>query len=172
MRAKREVLAPIEGNDSKDGVFRYLSPEDIDKIILRKLELFHQHKHGNGNTNNWTETELKYRNQVILDYYRQGLSKTRVMEELMNRWGIGESTGRRWVREAINALVADNEDYIEKARDIMTERIQGIAEGCVERGQIDQALKAYDMLNKISGLYNEKKELEIKGDNPITFKFQ
>lgn len=51
-----------------------------------------------------------------------------------------------------------------------TERIETWIEKAINSGDLNTALKAQDMLNKLLGLYTEKKDINLNTDT-ITFEF-
>lgn len=149
--------------------YRFLKPEEVDALILAKLASMPVKGGKATNKAYWTETELKYRHQVIIEYICQGLSNRRVKEEIMRRWKVTERSAQKYVSEALESLTQDNEEFIAKAREMQLERLNALMESLLERGDSSNAIKVLDQINKINGLYSEKKELDISGDIRFTF---
>ena len=143
--------------------FQFKEPETIDAAIISHIKSLPIKGGKNTMNQQWDDELLEMRNMVIYDYIRQGLSYRRISEEIANRWGVTVQTANRYYKEAMNALVVDNEDVIDEARKTAVERLTGIIESCYDRGLFDQALRAQDQLNKINALYTEKKEVEVTG---------
>ena len=152
--------------------YTFMTPDEIDAVIREKVNSLPKHPGAKGQTprKKWGEAELMLRRQVVTDLLCQGLSMTRIKQELMARWGVSESTAGNYVHDAINHMATDNEEVREKQRDIMIHRLEGVAEDALAKGDRKSAISAYDQLNKINGLYKEHIEADVKTE--ITFDFQ
>ena len=64
---------------------KYLTAEEKNEIVGAEIERLRQKRK---NKHTWEETPLLLRRQIIIDLLGQGLSKTRIVEELMARWDI------------------------------------------------------------------------------------
>lgn len=155
--------------DKKEKEYKYckLSDEEIDKVIMRTIA----NMAVNGGTNTrWSKPELVLRHSVILNYVRQGLSKKRIFEELVNRWDIAEITAKNYYDAAINYLgeINTGED-IGKIKQRQQERLMKVVEDGLKNNRYHTALQALDQLNKINGLYTENKNVSVDGQ--IKFEF-
>lgn len=117
----------------------------------------------------WSNEELTIRRWFILDLFRRGLGTTKVNHFLQDNLGIAYCTARRYIVDALDYLTEDSEDTIEHYRAIARNRLEGIIEHCIATDNMKSALGASEQLNKINGLYIERKE--IKGDATIAFEF-
>lgn len=63
-----------------------------------------------------------------------------------------------------------NDSDINEIKLEYTERIETWIEKAINSGDLNTALKAQDMLNKLLGLYTEKKDINLNTDT-ITFEF-
>lgn len=157
----------------KKGIFKILTPEQIDEWMTRKAEYL---KPGNRKKNKdthakWSEAELQIRDSVILDYTtRMGLSQRRTCEEIADRWNISFRTAQRYYIHAMETLCSTTPENIEDAREKQIERLNAIAERALDNNNLDAALRAYEQLNKINSLYTDKKEIAIT-DVPVQFQF-
>lgn len=158
MKKKEQTIEPQ--------IYKLMSPDEIDRMIRQKIE---DNRHTEAKIR-WKEHEVKYRNEVILGYLGQGLSKRRIAEECADRWGVTIRCMYNWIQIAIESLTEDNEEFKQKIMDIQFERLSFISEAAVQNGDYATALKCYDQINKMMGLYTEKKEVEVKG-NTIKFEF-
>lgn len=149
------------------GVFKFFTAEEIDKMIITRLNM--HRKRGGTRTNIWNEETLLVRRQVILDYMAQGLGHTRIAQELMNRWGIGDNVARSYIKDAIEYLEESSLDFAEHTTSIMTKRLEAIAEDALAHGDRKSALAAYDQLNKMNGHYLAN--VNLKTDTTISFDF-
>ena len=50
-------------------------------------------------------------------------------------------------------------------------RLMNIACAALQRGDLSNAIKATDLINKLGGLYTEKVEANVKGDTTIQVNF-
>lgn len=154
-----------------DGVFQFLSPEEIDKLMISKISLFSRNSKGSKAKPKWTDGEIDIRNAVILDYIcRQGLSRTETARQLSVRWECSPRTIERYIYMAIDSLNKDYDEHIDQLRDLHLERLENLLEDCIERNNTDQALKVLDQLAKVNGLYTQKQDVTIN-DVTTTFKF-
>lgn len=152
--AKKNIVPP----DS----FQFMSPAEIDAIIKLKVSVA-------GKCNPWTEAELMMRNQVIIDLIAQGLSRRRIQEEIMSRWGIKTSCAKAYIKEAYDTLMKSNQEFLEFNRDKQVERLENIITEAMEAHEYKAAVMATAELNKLLGLTtNQKITLE---NTDRTFKF-
>lgn len=140
--AKKKVEAP----DS----FKFLEPEEIDKIIREKAKIA-------GKCHPWTEPEIMMRNQVIIDLIAQGLSRRRIQEEIMSRWGVKTTAAKVYIKEAYDALFRSNEEVLEYNRDKQIERLENIITEAMEAHEYKAAVMATAELNKLLGLTTNQK---------------
>lgn len=140
--AKKKVEAP----DS----FKFLEPEEIDKIIREKAKIA-------GKCHPWTEPEIMMRNQVIIDLIAQGLSRRRIQEEIMSRWDIKTTAAKVYIKEAYDALFRSNEEVLEYNRDKQIERLENIITEAMEAHEYKAAVMATAELNKLLGLTTNQK---------------
>lgn len=152
----------------------FSEPEVIDSLIKNRLSTFSR-KGGtfNNKANNWTEDELEIRNAVILDYIgKQGCSREETARQISIRWDITMSCARSYVAKAIKDFAANwSEEDKDEIRKTYINRVEGILQEALENHQLDSAMKAQEMLNKINGLYSEKQQIELSGNIPIVFDF-
>lgn len=141
-------------------IYKMMTSDEIDAMIRQKVKDVGRM----GGGKKWYDYEVKYRNEVILGYLGQGLSKRRVCEECADRWQISLKTAYKWAKIALESLTEDNEEFKQKIMDIQFERLSYISEAAVQNGDYTTALKAYDQLHKLMGLYSEKKEIDVKND--------
>lgn len=149
-----------------DGIFKYLSKEEIDAMIKNKVDALREDK----SSSRWTPSEVLYRRQVIYDYIRLGYSRGKIQEEIMNRWGCVKRSAQRYVKDALESLEEDNKEFVQKTRDVQRERIESLVSKAMEKNDFMAAVKALDLINKMDGLYNEKVALDIKAEG-LKFNF-
>lgn len=115
--------------------------------------------------------ETKRRKLEVIEMVRNGVSKTKIKTYLKEKYEISDKTVYKIVHDALADL---NEAYnnidIGELKAEYAERIESWVEKAIKSGDINTALKAQDMLNKLQGLYTEKKDINLNTDN-ITFEF-
>lgn len=153
----KKVSTATETND----IFKFLDPAEIDALIKLKISVNKREP--------WTEAELMMRNQVIVDLLGQGLSRRRIVEEIMSRWGIKQSMAYQWIKEAMELLMEGNEEFLEFNRDKQIERLENIITEAMEAHEYKAAVMATAELNKLLGLTTNQKVTIENADR--TFKF-
>lgn len=153
----KKVSTATETND----IFKFLDPAEIDALIKLKISV--------NKRDPWTEAELMMRNQVIVDLLGQGLSRRRIVEEIMSRWGIKQSMAYQWIKEAMELLMEGNEEFLEYNRDKQIERLENIITEAMEAHEYKAAVMATAELNKLLGLTTNQKVTIENADR--TFKF-
>lgn len=144
--------------------FKFLKPEEIDNIIKIKITALNDNVE-----KTWKESELMMRNQVIIDLIGQGLSRRRIQEEIMARWGIAQSTANTYIRMAYDVLLKGNEEFIEYNRDKQVERLENIITEAMEAGEYKAAVMATAELNKLLGLTTNQKITLENADRVFKF---
>lgn len=141
-------------NDITPDSFKYLEPEELDNIIKAKAKIA-------GKVHPWTEAELMMRNQVIIDLIGKGLSRRRIQEEIMSRWGVGMTSANLYIKAAYDVLFKGNEEFVQFNRDKQVERLETIITTALNAGEYKAAVMATAELNKLLGLtINQKVTLE------------
>lgn len=155
---------------NKKCCFRYLEDNEIDTIITHRINS--SPKRGGKAKDGWTESEIKLRNSVVLDYIcNQGISRTETQKILAERWGVTDRTAFRYVKDALDELVADYDEFIEYSRVQHLQRLEGILEDSLSHNDRKSALSALDQIAKVQSLYVEKKDINVNSDT-ISFDFQ
>ena len=113
--------------------------------------------------------QKKQRQQEIMLRIREGWSRKKIADWLEDTYGISYQYALNQITECFKQLVVANEGIVESARDVQIERIENLIVTALESKDRNTVTKCIDMLNKIYGLYTEKKEVDITG-NPLVFK--
>lgn len=142
-----------------------------DTINVLKQIVYHHNYEKFANSKSYAEGEWQLIYNYILQKMAEGKSKRTVLKETSEEVGIKDNAARNWYNKAINSLIIDNEETISAARTKALERLEHVAKEAIKKGHYPTALKAYDQMNKINGLYTEKQEVEVKTDEPIEIKF-
>lgn len=163
----------IIDNVGTHGVFRFMTPEEIDGRIKAIIRSNHRVKREGARCSNrkstWTEVDIMIRNQVIFDYVGQGLSRRRILEQLMARWECARTTADRYYVEAMDSLKKDSKEAIDTFKAKQLSRLEDIMSYAFENNDLGSYLKACDQYNKITGIYREDEIASM--DTVIRFKF-
>ena len=171
--AKKEMKIRLDQatlDDIAKGVYRFITPEQVDELIKSKIAQFAK-KGGKTSTSiKWTEGELNLRHSVILEYIcEQGLSREATAKQISERWGVYISTARRYVSEAVSSLTKDFDEYVDDVRKTHIERLESLLQKSLEENRQETALKVLDQLAKINGLYEQK--IDLNANTTVTFDF-
>lgn len=121
-------------------------------------------------TNPTAETKARVREAV--KKLKRNWQKDEVIEWAKGEYGVSERTALRYYQEAQRMLQENVPDpeFVKQVRSEQIARITALARKADEKGDTKSALKALDMINKITGLYTEKQEVNITSDT-IRFEF-
>ena len=146
-------------------VLKKLTKEErdgLDNYIKEKM-------HVPGFASKWTVEETRYITGTILDMIRDGYSKSKIYDELVDWWECSIDTSRHYVTEALRTLVKDNEGLREKTRDEIIEMLYEVVRTAKKDKNYKAILSATDQLNKIFSLYVDKKQIDLGGDIKFDF---
>lgn len=146
-----------------------LTTEEIDNII--KAEIFRLNPNngvkGPKKCLSWREEQLFLRRQEIMKLYGKGMTKMSIMNEIMRRWDCKKGTAYNYVEDAIDFIVESYKGDADKLKDVIMHRLESLAEDALDSRDRKSALKAYDQISKLAGLYEEK----VKTENMTTIQF-
>lgn len=156
-------------NQSNLSIFS--KPEDIDAFIKTKIASFPPVK--GKNATKWTPEELDLRDAVIMEYIcKQGLSKTATAQQIMDRWGIKQSTAFKYVMEAIQRFSKSfTEETVENQKKVWLERCEQILQDAIDSRDRSTVIKALDLIGKSMGIYQQKQNIDLSGEADIRFDF-
>jgi hypothetical protein len=148
-----------------------LTTEEIDNII--KAEIFRLNPHngvkGPKKGLSWREEQLFLRRQEIMKLYGKGMTKMSIMNEIMRRWDCKKGTAYNYIEDAIDFIVESYKGDADKLKDVIMHRLESLAEDALDSRDRKSALKAYDQISKLAGLYEEK--VKVEADTTIKFDF-
>lgn len=149
-------------------------PEEVDAIILSKLNQFPKKGVKGANSKaKWSDEEIHLRDSVIMAYITEnGLSRERTAQQISARWGVGMSTARKYVKEAVERFCETFDNDYERLRKIFLERVENLYDSALSDGQKDIAKGALDMMGKAVGAYTERKDINVNGNLSIDFDFE
>lgn len=84
---------------------------------------------------------------------------------------LSRSSKYNYIQEAYNNCKAERQEEKEKQRDLFYERILNVYNDAITNRDRQNALKALDMGLKLSGLYEQKQDINISGNLNATISF-
>lgn len=122
--------------------------------------------------NKIAQNEKKVKKDLIIEKIRQGYSRKRLIEWVMENFNHTYKYSWDLTAEAYQTLAdINNQELIEKTRAIQLERVEAILQDALEKGDRKNALKAADLINKMYSLYVEKKEIGINASD-LSFRLE
>ena len=98
----------------------------------------------------------------------KGVSQKQIKSQKSEEWQCTEQNVNYYIKKAIKSIHTGIEKRIENVLAIQQERLELVLNSAIEKGDYSKAQKVIDTMNKMYGLYTERKEVKI--DAP-TIKF-
>jgi len=130
-------------------------------------EKIRQHKEY---ASHWKEEDILIRNQLVIHWLGLGIPTMEVNRRIQNFWGVTDRSATTYIGEATKWLTASSDEYREHMREVQLAKLERWAEECRLMGKYLEASKMQEQINKLLGLYEEKKKIEVSGD-AIKFEF-
>ena len=114
----------------------------------------------------------KQRIREALKLIKKGWQKNEIEEYFEEKYDLTQRAAYDYYHDALVMLESNHplEEFAQQVRDEQIARVTDIYKTALERNNLNAALKAADMLNKINGLYKEEHDVRYLGDF-IRFKF-
>lgn len=146
---------------------KLLTLEEMEDIVIKEIDrLKGSHRQS---TRKWGEDALLCRRQLIAKWLGQGQSKLTIIQRLMNVWGVSQGCSYEYLNDAKAYIVDVYSGDGQKLAEQMIAKLESIAEDAMANRDRKAALKAYDQISKIQGLYEEK--VKVENDVVISFDF-
>ena len=114
-----------------------------------------------GGRNSVEQNQRKFRIAEVIKMITKGWSRTSIIEHIQKLWDIKKSTANEYVKMAYDVLGEASDEVVENSRNIQLERLEDLLKDALESGDKANSLKALDMINRLHGLYIEKKEVKL-----------
>lgn len=108
----------------------------------------------------------------------EGVSRYQILLKLerdayqgFNTSKLSRTSRYNYIQEAYNNCKAERQEEKEKQRDLFYERILNVYNDAITNRDRQNALKALDMGLKLSGLYEQKQDINISGNLNATISF-
>lgn len=143
-----------------------LTFEEKEAIIMEEIARVKKKKMQN---QSWNEGPLLLRRQAVMDMLGKGMSRANTVKEIMARWSVCAATANAYVND-VNQYIAESykEDSV-SLREVIFHKLEALAEDAIANRDRKSALKAYEQMSKLGGLYEDK--VKVEADTTITFDF-
>lgn len=99
----------------------------------------------------------------------KGVSQKQIRVQKSEEWQCTEQNVHYFIKKAMQAMQSSIEKKLDYVLAVQRERLEYILNGAIEKKDYQSAQKIIDTMNKLYGLYEEKKNIKI--DAP-TIKFE
>ena len=111
---------------------------------------------------------LHYRRELIWYHIRCGYSRKVIQQQLMETFGVSQSTAKTWYLDALQSAITDPENGKRETKEIIMEQNNMILQKCLSIGDYKNALTALNQMAKLTGIYEPE---EVSVAETIKFKF-
>lgn len=148
-----------------------LTQEQIDDIIMKEHHRLSPKtcKNKAQKNNSWDEDVVVLRRRTIMEMIGKGMTRVSIAKELETRWDISNTTAYNYIRDTFKYIAENYKQDYDKLKDILMHKLESLAEDATNARDRKSALKAYDQISKLAGLYTEK--VEVQQDTNIHFDF-
>lgn len=148
------------------GILTFEQKENIIKATIKNLQ---ETKKGKvpPSIAGWGEDALTFRRQAIMELMGKGKSRTKIVNEISERWDVSKTSAYIYVKDVNQFLTDSYKEESDHLKDIIFHKLECLAEDALEHNDRKSALKAYEDIARMGGLYEEKVKLE----NNTTIKF-
>ncbi len=114
-----------------------------------------------GGKNKVEQNQRKFRIAEVIKKTRKGWSRAKILEWIEDQWDVSRATASNYIKMAYEVLGEASDEVIENSRVIQLERLEDLLKDALEGNDRASSLKALDMINRLHGLYIEKKEVKL-----------
>ena len=114
-----------------------------------------------GGKNSVQKNQRKYRIAKLTELITQGYSRSKLKDYIEETWEVGGAMADEYIRMTYAVLGENSDEVIENSKNIQLERLEDLLRKALESDDKTASLKALDMINKLHGLYIEKKEVKL-----------
>ena len=148
------------------GILTFEQKENIIKATIKNLQ---ETKKGKvpPSIAGWGEDALTFRRQAIMELMGKGKSRTKIVNEISERWNVSKVSAYIYVKDVNQFLTDSYKEESDHLKDIIFHKLECLAEDALEHNDRKSALKAYEDIARMGGLYEEK----VKVENSTTIQF-
>lgn len=148
-----------------------LTQEQIDDIIMKEHHRLSPKtcKNKAQKNNSWDEDVVVLRRRTIMEMIGKGMTRMSIAKDLEKRWDISNTTAYNYIRDTFKYIAENYKQDYDKLKDILMHKLESLAEEATEARDRKSALRAYEQISRLAGLYTEK--VEVQQDTNIHFDF-
>lgn len=148
-----------------------LTQEQIDDIIMKEHHRLSPKtcKNKAQKNNSWDEDVVVLRRRTIMEMIGKGMTRMSISKELEKRWDISNTTAYNYIRDTFKYIAENYKEDYDKLKDILMHKLESLAEEATEARDRKSALRAYEQISRLAGLYSDK--LEVQAQTEIKFDF-
>lgn len=148
-----------------------LTQEQIDDIIMKEHHRLSPKtcKNKAQKNNSWDEDVVVLRRRTIMEMIGKGMTRMSIAKELEKRWDISNTTAYNYIRDTFKYIAENYKEDYDKLKDILMHKLESLAEEATEARDRKSALRAYEQISRLAGLYSDK--LEVQAQTEIKFDF-
>lgn len=150
---------------------KIMTDQEIDEFIKGEIKrhTVSKEKAQSSKARGWFKEPLLLRRQAVMKMLSKGYTKASCVAEIMNRWEVCEQSARNYIKDAMDYIAQNYAEDTERLKDILMFKLESLAENASQANDRKNALKAYDQISKLAGLYTEK--VEVQAETEIRFNF-
>lgn len=107
----------------------------------------------------------------VAEFIVKGWSQKKIRDYLFEKYNISRPNGGNYIRKALGALDVVLYEKEDKLFAIQVNRMEGLLETAMSNNDVANAIKVINEMNKVYGLHKEKKDINLKAEETIKFKF-
>lgn len=148
-----------------------LTQEQIDDIIMKEHHRLSPKtcKNKAQKNNSWDEDVVVLRRRTIMEMIGKGMTRMSIAKDLEKRWDISNTTAYNYIRDTFKYIAENYKQDYDKLKDILMHKLESLAEEATNARDRKSALRAYEQISRLAGLYTEK--VEVQQDTNIHFDF-
>lgn len=150
------------------GVLTFEQKENIIRATIKNLQETKKGKVPPSITG-WGEDALMFRRQAIMELMGKGKSRTKIVNEISERWDVSKTSAYVYVKDVNQFLTDSYKAESEHLKDIIFHKLECLAEDAISSRDRQSALRAYEQIAKMGGLYEDK--LKVENNTTIHFDF-
>lgn len=145
-----------------------LTEEEMIELIRGEIN-YHKSNTGNQNTRGTNKYVLFIRNIYISRLLGRGLGTPEVAKSLMDTFNITVYSAYKYIKTAKEFLQEQYKDETPFLKEVLYSKIESLIADSISNKDRKTALKGYELLGKITGVYEDN--INLKNNMEITFKF-
>lgn len=146
-----------------------LTEDEMNNIIKGEIDAIKTKSKNTAYNNKWTPEIEQLRHLVIIREMGKGKSRIEICKYIQSKWGVNEKTANNYISYCYKEIQKLNEEDKPYYKDLLMNKVESLIADAIENKDRKTAMKGYEYLGKLAGVYEEK--VNVKDEMTITFKF-